>query len=156
MPKHLLEPKALTFKHQDKLRLRAALAPNVVADFAAVNPDWGRKSFTAEAFIDEWLGPNHLGIKALATHHLLGTPYFKSATAEEIVVEWQQMASHARRVAGEDFTHPMCKIEAVSDGRSWMQQTLVKVEGQWRIAVIKPEIHYRAGNLREIGRPDEE
>jgi scytalone dehydratase len=126
----------------------------VIADYAAVNPDWVRTSYTAEAFIDEWLGPNHLGVQAVATHHLLGIPYFKHVTGEEIVVEYQQMASHARRIEGEDFTHPMCKIGAVSDGRSWMEHTYVKVEGQWRIAVIKPTIHYRTGSLQEVGKPD--
>jgi hypothetical protein len=59
--------------------------------------------FTADAFVEEWLGPKHLGVKALATQHLLGVPYFKSVTEEEIVVEWQQMASHGRRIVGEDF-----------------------------------------------------
>lgn len=109
--------------------------------------------YSAEGFIDEWLGPNHLGSsKALVTFHLLGLPYFHSVTEEEIVVDYQQLASHARRAAGEDWTHPECKIEGDSDGKSWMQQTFVKVDGVWKISVIKPSIHYRPGSLEHVGR----
>jgi len=143
------------YDRKDKSRLRSSLAPNVTVDYTAVVPEWGRKHYTADAFVEEWLGPIHLGVKALATQHLLGMPYFKRVTGEEIVVEWQQMASHGRRVLGQDFTHPMCEIGEVSDGRSWMQQTLVRVDGQWRISVIRPEVLYHTGNFREIGRPDE-
>ena len=119
-------------------------------------PAWGLKHFTADAFVEEWLGPKHLGVKALATQHLLGGPYFKSVTDKEIVVEWQQMASHGRRVVGEDFTHPMCKIGETSDGRSWMQQTYVRVDGQWRVSVIMPEVLYHTGDFRRVGRMDTE
>jgi len=143
------------YDRKDKIRLRASLAPNVIVDYTAVVPEWGQKNFTADAFVDEWLGQVHLGVKALATQHLLGTPYFKKVTDEEIIVEWQQMASHGRRIVGEDFKHPMCKIGEISDGRSWMQQTLVKVEGLWRISVIRPEVLYHTGDFLVIRRPDD-
>jgi len=125
------------------------LAPDVVADYTAVNPTWIRQKYTAEGFIDEWLGPNHLGIESVATHHLLGSPYFKSVSAEVIIVEWQQLANHAQRVAGEDFGSPMCKIGPVSEGKSWMEHTFIKIDGQWKISVVRPEILYRSGNLKE-------
>ena len=89
----------------------------------------GPKQYTADAFVDDWLGPVHLGKAILATQHLLGTPYFHSVTAEEIVVEWSQIASHGRRVKGEDYTNPHCKVEETSDGKSYILQKLVKVEG---------------------------
>lgn len=90
------------------------------------------------------------------TFHLLGIPYFHSVTEDEIVLDYQQLASHARRAPGEDWTHPECKIEGDSDGKSWMQQTLVKVDGAWKISVIKPTIHYRPGSLEHVGRPDDQ
>ncbi|KAF7934175.1 uncharacterized protein EAE97_008535 [Botrytis byssoidea] len=140
---------------QDKERLRASLAPNIIADYTLVVPEWGQQTFTADAFVEEWLGPKKLGVKALATQHLLGAPYFKSVTDSEIIVVWQQLASHARREVGEDYNHPHCKIGETSDGRSYMQQTFVKVEGQWRISVIKPEVIYHTGDLMALGRPNE-
>ncbi|KAF7945411.1 hypothetical protein EAE96_010185 [Botrytis aclada] len=143
------------YDRKDKARLRASLAPNVIVDYTLVVPEWGQQNFTADAFVEEWLGPIKLGVKAIATQHLLGAPYFKSVTDSEIIVEWQQLASHARKVAGEDYNHPHCKIGETSDGRSYMQQTLVKVEGQWRISVIKPEVIYHTGDFRAVGRPDE-
>lgn len=143
------------YDRKDKQRLRASLAPDIIVDYSLVVPAWGAKSFTADGFVEEWLGPKHLGVKALATQHLLGIPYFKSVSEEEIVVEWQQMASHGRRVEGEDFASPMCKISETSDGRSWMTQTFVKVEGAWRVRTIKPEVLYHTGDFRQIGRPDE-
>ncbi|OCL12158.1 hypothetical protein AOQ84DRAFT_420843 [Glonium stellatum] len=133
----------------------AALAPNVIIDYSNVVPAWGEMSFTADAFVEEWLGSNRLGVKALATQHMLGMPYFQSVTANEILVEWQQLASHARKVVGEDFANPMCKVSETSDGRSWMQQKFVKVDGQWRIAVIRPEVIYHTGNFKQVGRPDD-
>jgi scytalone dehydratase len=117
-------------------------------------PAWGRKNYEADDFVDLWLGPIHLGVKALATQHLLGAPYFKSVKEEEIVVEWQQLASHGRRAEGEDHTHPFCKIGEISDGRSWMQQTYVKIDGQWCIREIKPEVMYSTGDFLSVGRPD--
>ncbi|KAF5870795.1 putative conidial pigment biosynthesis scytalone dehydratase arp1 protein [Botrytis fragariae] len=143
------------YDRKDKARLRASLAPKVIVDYTLVVPEWGQQTFTADAFVEEWLGPIKLGVKALATQHLLGAPYFKSVTDSEIIVEWQQLASHARKVVGEDYSHPHCKIGETSDGRSYMQQTFVKVEGQWRISVIKPEVIYHTGDFRAVGRPDE-
>jgi scytalone dehydratase len=119
-------------------------------------PSWGLMKFNADDFVEEWLGPTHLGVKALATQHLLGAPYFKSVTDDEIVVEWQQLASHARRIAGEDFASPLCKVGETSDGRSWMQQTYVKIEGDWRIKVIRPEVIYHTGDFKKIGRQDKD
>lgn len=142
-------------KTQDKARLRASLAPNVIIDYTFVVPEWGQQNFAADDFVEAWLGPKKLGVKALTTQHLLGAPYFKSVTDSEIIVEWQQLASHARKVAGEDYSHPHCKIGETSDGRSYMQQTFVKVDGQWRISVIKPEVIYHTGDFKAVGRPDE-
>ncbi|THV53812.1 hypothetical protein BGAL_0041g00200 [Botrytis galanthina] len=136
------------YDRKDKARLRASLAPNIIVDYTLVVPEW-------DVFVEEWLGPIKLGVKALATQHLLGAPYFKSVTESEIIVEWQQLASHARKVVSEDYNHPHCKIGETSDGRSYMQQTFVKVEGQWRISVIKPEVIYHTGDFRAVGRPDE-
>lgn len=139
---------------KDKVRVRAALASHVTVDYSKVVPAWGSKEFQAETFVDEWLGPSHLGIQALATQHLLGAPYFMSVSQDMIIVEWQQLASHGRRIDGEDFANPMCKIGESSDGRSWMQQTYTKVNGQWRISVIRPEVIYHTGNFLEVGRAD--
>lgn len=143
------------YDRKDSARLRSCLAPDVIVDYSLVVPVWGQRAFTADAFVAEWLDAKHLGVKALATQHLLGIPYFKSVTDSQIVIEWQQMASHARRVRGEDFASPMCKVDETSDGRSWMQQTFVKVEGKWRISVIRPEVIYHTGDFVHIGRPDE-
>lgn len=118
-------------------------------------PEWGRIPYSAPVFVEKWLGPQHLGIRALATQHLLGIPYFKSVTETEIVVEWQQMASHGRREKGEDYANPMCKIGETSDGRGWMQQKFVRVEGKWKIQEIKPEVIYHTGNFRHVGREDD-
>lgn len=133
------------------------MAPTVLADYEGVKAKWTKQIYTADAFIDEWLGPNHLGSsKALVTFHLLGVPYFKSVTKDEIVLEYQQLASHARKAAGEDWSSPECRIEGDTDGKSWMEHTFVKVDGMWKLSVIRPRIHYRPGSLEHVGRPDEE
>ncbi|KAJ5543827.1 NTF2-like protein [Penicillium frequentans] len=142
--------------YKDKSRVRASLAPTIIVDYSKVVPEWGREIFAADVFVEQWLGPTHLGVKALATQHLLGVPYFRSVTEERIVVEWQQLASHGRRIEGEDHAHPMCKIGEISDGRSWMQQIFVKVDGQWRISEIQPEVLYHTGDFLKVGRPDGE
>lgn len=76
-------------------------------------------------------------------------------TDKEIVVEWQQLASHGRREQGTDYKNPMAKVVETSDGRSWMMQTLVKTEEGWRIAIVRPEVLYQTGDFRHIDRPDE-
>lgn len=140
---------------KDKSRVRAALAPNVTVDYSFVVPQWGKRNFTADAFAEEWIDDKHLGVKALATQHLLGMPYFRSVAENEIVVEWQQLASHGRRIVGDDYASPMCKIGETSDGRSWMGQTLVKIDREWRISIIRPEVIYHTGDFLHIARPDE-
>ncbi|TKA32384.1 hypothetical protein B0A50_01490 [Salinomyces thailandicus] len=155
-PHPLHPPSTNNLTHlQDPDLLRAALAPEVTADYTAVRPQWTRQTYTTQAFIDEWLGPNHLGSsKALITFHLLGMPYFTRITDGEIVVNYQQLACHARRAGGDDWGSPECGIEGHSDGKSWMEQTFVKVEGEWKIGVIRPSIHYRPGSLETVGRHD--
>lgn len=111
---------------QDKERLRASLTSNVAVDYTGVVPSWGSKRYTASAFVDEWLSQVHLGLKPLATQHLLALHYFKGVSDSEIVVEWQQIASHGWRGEGEDSANPMCKTEAESNHRSYMQHTFVK------------------------------
>lgn len=111
--------------------------------------------YTATEFADEWLSPQHLGLKPLATQHFLGLHYFKSVTETEVVVEWQQIASHGRRAAGEDFTNPMCKIEAESNHRSFMEHRFVKLEGKgWRIEGIRPSVIYQPGDFMDVRRAE--
>jgi Scytalone dehydratase len=69
---------------QDKERLRASLTSNVAVDYTGVVPSWGSKQYTASAFVDEWLSQVHLGLKPLATQHLLALHYFESVSDSEI------------------------------------------------------------------------
>jgi scytalone dehydratase len=132
------------------------LASDVVVDYTGVVPAWGRKEYKAEAFADEWLSELHLGLKPLATQHLLGLHYFKSATEKEIIVEWQQIASHGRHEKGEDGANPLRKIEEQSNHRTYMEHTFVKREGNWKIAVIKPSVLFSPGDFMNVRRPEEE
>lgn len=126
----------------------------MTVDYSGVVPAWGRKLYARSDFVDAWLSAEHLGLKPLATQHLLGLHYFKSITENKIVVEWQQIASHGRRMAGEDFTSPMCKIEAESNHRTFMEHTFTKIDGQWKISVIKPSVLFTPGNFVEVRRPE--
>ncbi|OJI91323.1 hypothetical protein ASPTUDRAFT_38300 [Aspergillus tubingensis CBS 134.48] len=144
------------YDRKDKTRLRAALAPSVIVDYNKVLPHVTRETYEADHFVETWLNPTNLGNKALATQHLLGVPYFKFASEEKVVVQWQQLASHGRWVDGQEETYPVKrKIDETSDGRSWMQQTYVKVDGQWRIQVLEPEVLYHTGDFQRIRRPEE-
>lgn len=128
----------------------------MIVDYNKVLPHVTRETYEADHFVETWLNPTNLGNKALATQHLLGAPYFKFASEEKIVVQWQQLASHGRWVDGQEETHPVKrKIDETSDGRSWMQQTYVKVDGQWRIQVLEPEVLYHTGDFQRIRRPEE-
>ncbi|KAK6199005.1 hypothetical protein LQW54_010203 [Pestalotiopsis sp. IQ-011] len=144
------------YDRKDKSRVYASLTPDeVVVDYSKVVKEWGRISYATEKFVDLWMGPEHLGVKALATQHLLGIPYFKSVADDEILVEWHQLASHGRREKGSDYSNPMSKITETSDGRSWMQQRYVKVAGKWRIREIRPEAIYHTGDFQQVRRQDE-
>ncbi|KAK9414907.1 putative SnoaL-like domain-containing protein [Seiridium unicorne] len=145
------------YDRKEKPRLYAALVPGeVTVDYSNVVKEFGRITYKTPEFVDLWLGPQHMGVKALVTQHLMGIPYFKSVTDEEIVVEWHQLASHGRREKGGDYNNPMCKITETSDGRSWMQQVFVKHEGKWRIREIKPEALYHTGDWQQVRRQDED
>ncbi|GAM40330.1 hypothetical protein TCE0_038r12601 [Talaromyces pinophilus] len=145
------------YDKKDLARLSATLAPEVIVDYTSVVPAWGEKRYTCHEFATEWLSPEHLGNKALATQHLLGQPYIKSVSEAEIVVQWQQLASHGRwedesSVSGQSGKKRM--IVETSDGRSWMEHKFVRIEGRWKIARITPELRYDTGDFMRIRRPE--
>jgi hypothetical protein len=121
--------------------LLAALAPNITIDYTLIVAAWGTKTYSASEFATLWLSEEHLGLKPLATQHLLAQPYFKSVTEDEIIVEWQQLASHGRR-AEEDVKNKVKDtsntITETSDGRSHMEHRFVHIEGKWKIQRITP------------------
>ncbi|KAJ5771542.1 hypothetical protein N7520_002071 [Penicillium odoratum] len=115
---------------KDYDHLLATLAPEVIVDYTIIVPSWGRKS--------------------LATQHLLGQPYFKSVQENEIIVKWQQLASHGRRE--NSVRDSSNKIGETSDGRSWMEHGFIKVDGQWKIARITPSLSYQTGDFQRVRR----
>ena len=125
-----------------------------MVDYTRVNPPWGIERYTAEAFAEKWIDDEHLGVKALATQHILGQPYFQSVSSTEIVVEWQQIACHGRRIPGEDYSSPLCKIGNQADGHSFMRHRFIKTDRGWRITEIRPEVLYSTGNFIEISAKD--
>jgi scytalone dehydratase len=140
-------------KHQDIERLSAALASSVIVDYSLIVPSWGEKRYSGPEFAKEWLSPEHLGLKPLATQHLIGLPYFKLVSDDEIVVEWQQLVSHGRREG--DVTHAVQEgISETSDHRSYVEHRLIKVDGKWKIARITPKLIYNTGNFMRIRRPE--
>ncbi|CAK7205298.1 hypothetical protein SEUCBS139899_008067 [Sporothrix eucalyptigena] len=134
--------------------LLAALAPNVAVDYTLIVAAWGIKHYTADEFAALWLSEEHLGLKPLATQHLLGQPYFKSVTDDEIVVQWQQLASHGRRqdVGGDGPKDTSAVITETSDGRSYMDHRFIKVDGLWKITGITPSLLYQTGDFMRIRR----
>lgn len=115
-------------------------------------PAWGEKRYTSRDFAKEWLNPEHLGNKALATQHLLAQPYFKSVAADEIVVQWQQLASHGRWETDSEGKDGRKMINETSDGRSWMEHKFVRIDGKWKIARITPELSYDTGDFMRVRR----
>ena len=135
----------------------ATLAPKVTVDYSLIVAAWGVKHYTADEFAALWLSEEHLGLPPLATQHLLGQPYFKSVTANEIVVKWQQLASHGRRPdkdeKAQDNGGPPV-VNETSDGRSYMEHRFEKqVDGRWKIVGITPSLLYTTGDFMRIRRP---
>ncbi|KAL5586837.1 hypothetical protein ACKLNR_015085 [Fusarium oxysporum f. sp. zingiberi] len=146
------------YDRKSEERLLAALAPEVSVDYTLIVPAWGIKQYKAAEFAALWLSEEHLGLKPLVTQHLLAQPYFKKVTADEIVVEWQQLASHGRLQAdgGGARDASAARINETSDGRSHMQHQFVRVGGLWKIATITPSLLYQTGDFMRIRRPDGE
>jgi len=145
------------YDQKDHARLIATLAPEVTIDYTLIVAAWGAKHYTALDFANLWLSDEHLGLKPLATQHLLAQPYFKLVSGNEIIVQWQQLASHGRR-ADEDLNSGVKDtsnvITETSDGRSYMEHRFVKVEGKWKIARITPSLLYQTGDFMRIRRPE--
>jgi scytalone dehydratase len=118
-------------------------------------PAWGIKHYKAGEFAKLWLSEEHLGLKPLVTQHLLAQPYFKKVTADEIIVEWQQLASHGRLQDAGDGARDATteRISETSDGRSHMENRFVRIDGLWKIATIKPSTLYHTGDFMRIRRP---
>jgi scytalone dehydratase len=84
----------------------------------------------------------------LLTQHLLGQGLFKSVSADEIVVEWQQIAGHGRYIEG---SHPLKKqVDKTSDGKSYMEQKYTRVEGKWKITRLRPSLLYEIGEFGDV------
>lgn len=132
-------------------KLFASLAPDVSVDYGQVVPEWGVKHYASSEFATLWLSEEHLGLKPLATQHLLGQPYFTHVSSEEIIVEWQQLASHGRR-KGDVLDATGANITETSDGRSWMRHRFIKVNGLWKITGITPLLLYQTGDFMRIRR----
>jgi scytalone dehydratase len=133
------------------------LAPEVTIDYTLIVAAWGTKTYSAHDFADLWLGEEHLGLKPLVTQHLLGQPYFKSVTENEIIVQWQQLASHGRKAdAKSEAKDASSEIVETSDGRSYMEHRFVRVGGEWKIESITPSLLYTTGDFMRIRRPEGE
>ena len=134
--------------------MRAALADHVTIDYSNVVPAWGEKHYAADDFVELWLSPEHLGLRPLATQHLLGLPLFKSVEDARVVVEWQIIASHGRRAPGEDATNPMARIEEESNHRGFLEHSFVRIDKGWKIQKIKPSVTFQPGDFMHVRRPE--
>ncbi|KAL2203440.1 NTF2-like protein [Sarocladium strictum] len=146
------------YDKKDRERLLATLAQEVTVDYSLIVPAWGVKHYAAAEFATLWLSEEHLGLKPLVTQHLLAQPYFKKCTGDEIVVEWQQLASHGRLQSADGGARDAAtaRISETSDGRSHMQHVFVKNGTRWMIAGITPSLLYQTGDFMRIRRPEGE
>ncbi|KAE8346120.1 hypothetical protein BDV24DRAFT_158917 [Aspergillus arachidicola] len=142
------------YDHKDASRVIAALAPEITVDYSLIVPQWKSKIYSAERFASAWIAEDQLGNPVLATQHLLGQPYFISVSDNAITVQWQQLASHARWVGTSRGAHG--KVSEPSDGRSFMTQQFIKLDGQWKIAALTPSLLYQSGDFSRVRRPQGE
>lgn len=165
-------------------RLIATLAPQVTIDYTGVNPAWGQKTYDKEVFAKLWMSEEHLGNPVLGTQHLLGLPYFsyvgsrrteKAETngkadsgqyqredVQEIEVNWQLLASHARQEkSSSPGSNGPPRIEQTSDHRAHMTHVFIKADedgngrsprSQWKLTSIKPEPIYMEGDFERTRR----
>ncbi|KAJ5377420.1 NTF2-like protein [Penicillium cataractarum] len=133
---------------KDALRLRAVVGPHIEVDYRLVSETIPNKTYNPKEFIAEFLSPGLLGNEKLLTQHLLGQCYFKSVSASEIVVQWQQIAGHGRWIEG---SHPLKKqVDRTSDGKSYMEQRYIKIHGCWKIVGLKPSLLYEIGEFGDV------
>lgn len=130
------------------MRLRAVLGPQIDVDYRVVSDAIPNKTYTREEFIAGFLSPERLGNEKLLTQHLLGQGYFKSVSASEIVVEWQQIAGHGRWIDGSPPSKK--QVDRTCDGKSYMEQRYTKIDGYWKIAGLKPSLLYGVGELEDL------
>lgn len=123
-------------------------------DYKSVWPNVPTKTYTPESFVEECLSPVKVGNRLLSTQHILGVPYVVSATPDEIAIEWQQIASHGRRAAGDDGKNPNSKIEEQSNARSFLLHKYSKIDGKWKLSFIKPTVIFSPGDVVSIFRPE--
>ncbi|KAL4804546.1 NTF2-like protein [Aspergillus unguis] len=142
------------YDKKDEERLRAVLAPTVEVDYRLVSTTIQQRTCSREEFITDFLSPDLLGCQTLLTQHLLGQPYFKSVAEDEIVVEWQQIAGHGRWIRD---SHPLKKqVDKTSDGKSYMEQKYIKIDGVWKLALLKPSLLYEIGEFGDVMADPEE
>lgn len=112
-------------------------------------PELGKKEYQSEEFISVFLSSQNLGQKTLLTQHLLGQPYFKSVSDEEIVVEWQQVAGHGRGQIDAEGTLSK-RVSETSNGMSYMEQRYLYIEREWKLSSVKPSILFETGDLTAL------
>ncbi|KAL1895031.1 hypothetical protein Sste5346_005451 [Sporothrix stenoceras] len=136
------------YDKKDAERLRAVVGPKIEVDYRLVTETIPNKTYNSDEFIAEFLSPNLLGNEKLLTQHFLGQCYVKSASKDEIVVEWQQVAGHGRWIEGSNSLKK--QVDKTNDGKSYMQQRYTKLNGRWKITGLKPSILYEIGDFNEV------
>ncbi|CEI38480.1 hypothetical protein FVEN_g11708 [Fusarium venenatum] len=141
-PADALQLAAITFDWGDSLdtkdwaRLEAILAPQLNVDYAEVTGQtWD--AMPAKEFIAMVSAPSFVGDPLVDTQHFIGGSKYEVISTDRVVGKHQLRAAHQR------YTGPdKAVVEAKGHCHALMQHTYVKIEGEWKLAGLKPKIYW--------------
>ncbi|KAG8665392.1 Pituitary homeobox 2 [Fusarium poae] len=149
-PANALQLAAITFDWGDSLdtkdwaRLEAILAPELNVDYAEVTgQSWD--AMPAKDFIAMVSAPSFVGDPLVDTQHFIGGSKYEAISTDRVVGKHQLRAAH-QRYTGTDKT----VVEARGHCHALMQHTYVKIEGEWKLAGLKPKIYWTEFDFDKI------
>ncbi|KAJ4247097.1 Pituitary homeobox 2 [Fusarium torreyae] len=140
-PEDVIEMSAATFEWADSYdtkdwhRLRKILAPEVVVDNSAVMGT-ARETMSAEDFMLRMSDKNLLGNPLVSTQHFIGASKYEQLS-ETLATGLHQIRAAHQRYTGPDKN----AVEAKGHGHATMLHTYRKIEGEWKIAGVKPTVY---------------
>jgi scytalone dehydratase len=86
-----------------------------------------------------------VGDPLVDTQHFIGASKYEVITNDHVIGKHQLRAAH-QRYTGPDKT----SVEAKGHCHALMQHTYVKIEGEWKLAGLKPKIYWSEFDFDKI------
>jgi scytalone dehydratase len=140
-----------SYDNKDWDRLHRCLAPSIRLDFRSLQGSL-HENLTPDEYVAILSDAKLLGDKRMMTQHLLGGSKWEGRSRDGTVRVWHQLRVAHQRYAGEDLAVVINK----GHGYGRVQHCYRKVEGDWKLEGVVPQLEWSEYDLFGTLNPKEE